>query len=357
MLHWAQGKFVNTIQAISLWSFLTAPSWALDGHFSRYTSGSAMSRMMGGSQAVSDVEFRIFEGEVSQSQQGVATEEKRLQSSVYQFLSLPLGETFGLHFTVELDHEVSAREESGSGNISRTDWTQMDADPRAIFHVKTPTQVYLFGGMGYKYLPKYSVHYEVAGITGATRFGEAKIIYPVVGLAKKTSTWQGSIYGILGRSSERSFETLANIAEQAPIAGSEPVYQATTYGLTGSTNIGSASLDMDISSVQAGEGGPKSDDGTTVNEDYNQMAFQLAYSFVESGLAYRSLSYSSNAYMSLDRIAQWRLHAGVKFGSESQFFRAGLLASMGHDRQSLTEFNASYEFMSYGAFLSLGIGI
>jgi hypothetical protein len=328
---------------------------ALDGHFSRYSSGSAMSRMMSGSYSLSDLEFRLFEGEISQSQQGIATEEKRLQSSVYQFFAVPLGDTFGMHFTMELDHEISAREESGGGDISRTDWTQMDADPRALFHVKTPTQVFLFAGMGCKYLPKYAVEYEVAGITGATTFGEAKIIYPVVGLAKKTATWQGSIYGILGRSSARSFETLANLSDQTPITGTEPVYQATTYGLTGSTNIGVTLLNMDISSVQAGEGGPQSDDGTTVNEDFNQMAFQLTYGILESGIAYRSLSYSSNAYMSLDRIAQWRLHGAVKFGSENQFLRAGIIASMGRDRQSLTEFNASYEFMTYGVFVSVGL--
>ncbi len=333
---------------------------ASEQNLGRYSIGLEMMRGIEGGGQLLDTEFQYFEGQIQQKQQNLSTIEKHLDLLLHYQFAITISESFGLTAVADALYRRANSEEKNDSGQNNSYWSNTEVEPKLMFYYKTPTSVYLFGGMGLNYSAKSTLEYDIGSIDGKTVQDAAMVHYPILGLTKKANAWQGSIYGILGRESSRHFTTTVSLAEEPPVTGNETNYQASTYGLSGKAKISVIDFTMDLKSVQAGEGGPKTEDGITIYEDFNQISLEGAYSSGNLkgflGFGYKSLSYSSNAFMAFDNLPMFRGTLGGTWGAGATYLSGGINYLSGQDTQSLTEFNARYSFISYGVFCALSLG-
>ena len=130
------------------------------------------------------------------------------------------------------------------------------------------------------------------------------------------------------------------------------------YGIVGEFNKGDFHFEFDLGSVQAGDGGERTDDGNLVHDDYLRAYLGLFVPFsgqlgLRSAIAWQSISYSNNAYASIETISMTSLRTYLVLGNQLSSLYAGIIFGYGTGGTDITEYKA--RFKSQALALSLGV--
>lgn len=221
------------------------------------------------------------------------------------------------------------------------------AEPSAEIIYKTPTGIELNLAANYFLVPSYK-HSEP---NGSTEFSEAAFIYPSFAIVKRGASFVGTFYYLVGAETTRTVKKTG--ADGTSLSTSSKIAKPSRAGLLGVVETGSAEYEAEFAAVFAGEGGERTDDGVTKTEDHlfarvlAQLKLEPFNPFLQ--FTYQTQSYSNNAFIALETIPLLTVRLGI--GALTRNSWLALFAAYGSDRQSLPEFNATYEVKSFGLSL------
>ncbi len=213
----------------------------------------------------------------------------------------------------------------------------------------------VFAGIKGYYLPESIQTTESLTFTSKNKYGPAFLLIPRAGVIKHTPAASGGLFYALGREKERSLVKTAS--DGSRVETEETVYSPKQYGVFFRFKPWNYPTDTEVVLVKAGTTGPVSQAGEKVLEDYFRYRLgifvpwerdKLNFQFV---VIHKTLSYSKNAYVSLDSIPMTTAHFKIIQGSVDKHVYLGLIYGQGDDTQSLPEFNAKYKLRAYGAKL------
>lgn len=179
-----------------------------------------------------------------------------------------------------------------------------------------------------------------------------KVMVPVqrFGMVRRGGNWSGGFYYVSGNEGTRGVTKTAS--DGSFFRSDSIVHIPTEYGIIADFEVSSVNVLLDMAAVQAGESGERSAEGVTVEDDFQRIKIAGKYDLgggAIGGLSvgYRTFSYSSNAFMSIDRIPlvtyKLTLANGLKSGQE-----IGLLYANGQDGLSIPETNEEYKVQALG---------
>jgi hypothetical protein len=140
----------------------------------------------------------------------------------------------------------------------------------------------------------------------------------------------------------------------------DQVNDPTTASLFGRFKIWGGHLLAAFESIEAGEGGSRTDDGDTVSEDYMKFSGEglvpLSGSLaLNLAVIHRTLSYSDNRNVTFASMPLTVTHLRLIAGSSDNYAFGGVVYGSGKDAQSLPEFNASYKISVVGGTLGINL--
>jgi hypothetical protein len=307
-----------------------------------------------------DLTTAMVDAKVASQPASQPTVERRLEGRAYAEAEASFGGRFGLRGAAlardEKRRSVTAGE-AGAGEAVT------DADERTIVPTATGTfvtdkGVEIFAGGGVRHTPKYTEKLATAAGDSKRTFGATNLLQRYAGLVRRFQAGYGGAYYALGDEKDRKITQSAY--DGTEVAGHDRVFYAPRFGLAFGAAAPLVSWDGELTFVQARGKGDKDQAGKTPYGDYFEgrvgaglMALGASWRL---SLMHRTLSYSSSGYVSLDTIPITA--AALRVGSDPA---AGLGAFAevqgvrGKDRQSVPEFNASYQL--WGLAVTAGLGL
>lgn len=185
------------------------------------------------------------------------------------------------------------------------------------------------------------------------------------GLTKRSGNWGGSIYYTNGKESSRTFEKKTELTDASInqednelIAGSEEIMIPTIYGIAGEFSLVASAFYLDLASIQAGEGGKKTDNGHTMDDDYLRIIFgfknlNLSGFVADMRVIHKTLSYSANEFANIDRIPMTLLRTSLKLGSEENHLLLSFLLGIGKDQADVTEYKVKFTRFDLGTYMGI----
>ncbi|SMF55526.1 hypothetical protein [Pseudobacteriovorax antillogorgiicola] len=227
-----------------------------------------------------------------------------------------------------------------------------DAKPRLEVTFFTQNSLEVFGGVNYRLTSSFESKTESSEFITTEKYSGATMNYPHFGFVKRTGSFQGGFTFQQGAEKARSVEKTNDI-DTSTLNLEDRIQDPTTLSIFTRTSIGKYGVYGEFSAVQAGEGGNKSDDGASVEEDYIKLTFQVTvptpFFDVENTLIYKTLSYADSRNVTLKTIPQTGLHINLKRQVLGFDVYGGILFGYGSDGQSIDEFNANYTMNAAGA--------
>ena len=213
----------------------------------------------------------------------------------------------------------------------------------------------LFVGQEYHAFLPATIDRDSGIVSSHLRYNAGSYLLLRAGLMRRGSSWSGGFYFVSGEEDDRDFTATASDGTSSQ--GTSKVYTPTEYGIVTAFDTAAGSYEIDLAMVQAGEGGERSDLGTTIHDDFLRLRLGLFYPLGGGGilasLAHQTLSYSNNAFTTIDTIPFTYLKLAYALGGPFDHFHVGVILGQGKDRTSITEFNASYEYQSVGLITGL----
>ena len=235
-----------------------------------------------------------------------------------------------------------------------------DLKPRLEMTFFTATRLEVFFGLNYRFIGAYESTTESLSLTTEEEYGSLQMDYPHFGFVKRDGGFTGGFYFQQGREKVREVRK-SNSVDATVLNLQDTVQDPTTMGIFAKSKFSRFDVYGEFAAVQAGEGGNKSDDGSSVEEDYIKLTFgattPVSILDVESILVYKTLSYSDNRNVSLTTMPQLGLHFNGRLGLGAMEAVAGLVFAYGKDGQSIDEFNASYKLLAAGGSLGLEMSL
>jgi hypothetical protein len=282
------------------------------------------------------------------------TFDRSLVSILRIIQNYPLSPRIGLRINLDTRYIIHKAHEEDEPRrlVEERIW---EARPSIDFTFITVGGIELFGGAMYRYIPEYKRETTSVSFEETSSFGELGYAAPRAGLIKRGGSFVGGAYFQGTGSDERSVHKEAS--DGSVIETSQELYSPTEIGIYARFDISGYVADAEFDAVQASEGSPKSEDGTGMYEDYIRVKLGLLIPYqrnelsFHTALTHRTLSYSDNAFMSLETIPLSSLHLKMIKGSADRHLFAGIIYAYGTDTQSLPEFNQKFVINSYGAKL------
>ena len=144
--------------------------------------------------------------------------------------------------------------------------------------------------------------------------------------------------------------------------GSEKIHYPTEIGIFGKTQVGSIPTDAEMVLINGSDGGSSSEDGKKMTADNFRLKVAGNYGLGGGGLirgafTHRTLSYSDQAFMTLENMPLTAFRLTWLAGNESDHFYLGGIYVFGQDTQSLPQFNAKYRLDVYAGTLGVRFGL
>ncbi|MFK7872665.1 MAG: hypothetical protein AB8C84_05765 [Oligoflexales bacterium] len=257
--------------------------------------------------------------------------------------------TGGLRVAIELFHQVIKKEEEQPPK-SPVENKVLRLDTAVDYTFVNPKGLEIALGLHDSYSGSELEKQTSNAISSETKIEDANLYTPRIAIVKRSNQWSGSFYFRQGSGNkQRRFEKIGS--DGTTIEGSSSIYIPGHYGVSGNFWAGPAKIDIDFMVVQAGEGGPESEEGIPVHGDYLDIYLRTEMTGIGVALRHRTLSYSENAFVNLDRIPYTALAIYSLLGEPGHGLRVGFLGIYGDDGQSLPEFNASYHKQGVGLFI------
>jgi transcriptional regulator with XRE-family HTH domain len=242
--------------------------------------------------------------------------------------------------------------------ITESQWLEGQARLEGTFITQNSLEVFL--GVSINWYSAYEQKTQSVETTTYDRFSAAKLNYPHLGVVKRSGGFEGGFYFISGNEKVREV-TKSSEGDDSIFRYDDRVFQPTTIGIFSRFRPRWGSAYGEFAAVQASEGGNRTDDGGTVEEDY--IRFTLGGEYELPGgvgtllgtLIYKSLSYADNRNVSLPTIPMWGSHLGLRTEQLGFPVTAGLIAASGRDGQSIDEFNAEYRMQGLGLRLTAAL--
>lgn len=290
-----------------------------------------------------------IDGAIDTSPSNTTKLDRRIEALMITGKDFFVAPSIGVRLNVRADWRMKKQEEKEEPK-SPADESKLIAEPEFIFTYVTPKGLELFFGTAYHYEGKHHETQSSTVISSTTTFKEIGFTVPRFGLVKRGEIWSGSIYFVQGKETDQDFEKTAS--DSSIIIGQTNHHVPSEYGIAAKFNLLSSSMEMDFASIQASEGGEKSLDGISVKDDYLRM--RLA-SLIETGIGgfklslfHQTLSYSSNAFMSIDTIPVTSMTFDFLTGTRDSHSYFGVVFGKANDGQSIPEFNASFNYLAFG---------
>jgi hypothetical protein len=209
-----------------------------------------------------------------------------------------------------------------------------------------PRGLEMFVGVGIFSQGEYTESQVSDSASSDTVFGSINLFVPRFGMVRRTPTWSGGFYYIMGREGFRDFTKTAS--DDSTVSGKSPVYIPAVLGIVGEVPLSVVDIELDLSQIRAGSGGEKSDKGITVRDDYLHLGISGYRDFGGYGLRikliHHTLSYGNNAFLNMESVPVTSAHFLFLDGSKDANVYYGIIYGFGKDGQSIPEFNADYKF-------------
>ena len=210
----------------------------------------------------------------------------------------------------------------------------------------------IFAGVEYEVEPAYEETVDSALASSKTDFGKSALLSRRVGVVRRAGPWTGGFYYELGAEGSRSFKKTAT--DGSKLEGSEKTFIPSKLGVVGDFGALGSLWNFELDFIQARGLGPADEKGSTLYTDYFEArgGFRRDVSGpfgVEIDLAHKTLSYATNASMTLETMPASSVKILLTIGGKESRIFMGLLGTYGTDEQSLPEFNAKYEMKAVAA--------
>lgn len=231
-----------------------------------------------------------------------------------------------------------------------------DFKPRVELTFYTQTNLEVFTGINYRVTSGFRSVTKSIDLETTEVYGSASMDYPHFGFVKRAAAFQGGFLFQQGAEKARSVKKSNNI-DQTTLTLEDHIHDPTTISIFAKFKRGTLDLYGEFSAIHAGDGGNKSEDGTTVEEDYIKLSFgldiPLGFIDLDNRLIYKTLSYADNRNVSFKTMPQFGYHVNGSFKLGSLEISGGLVLGYGKDSQSISEFNANYQLIAFGGSASI----
>jgi len=298
----------------------------------------------------------LVDGQITSYPPDLTTYDRTLITMLKIGTNINLNEKFGLRFISDTRFNMrKAYEEKEPRNVTEENW--LEIKPTLDLTFRAASGIEFFAGGKAWYLPKHKRTTDSINFTAKESFDPAFLFIPRGGLLKRSQYVTGGVYYEKG--DETSRDIVKEASDGSKIKADETVYDPTVLGLFFRFNLWNCPIDSEFNAVQASEGGPETQEGKKILEDYTRFRLgvlipwdknSLNYQFV---LIHKTISYAESSFISLDTIPLTTAHFKMISGSEARNYFVGLTYGQGDDTQSIPEFNARYRIKAYGAKLGL----
>ena len=301
----------------------------------------------------------LLDGKTTSHPPEKTTFDRRIQSKIRGAILQPISPKLKLKVIIEGVSQVAKVESETEPRLIEIKNNEI-IFANAAFHYRTESSIQLTFGAKLTHSPSYSFTSETPSVKSKTKTSESRLFTPYFGILKKAGF---GIAGIVYKQLDESKRTVIKVAEtdNSRLETDEITYDPESISLVLSVGVGSGHLGSEITSIKAGEGGPRRSNGNTTNDDF--MRFRVGYAFdgpsalnpdgISFWFAHQTLSYSSSQDISLNTIPLSSLRilwqSPVGFGS----VKAGLVGLYGSDKKSIPEFNASLAMTGVGGEFGL----
>ena len=298
----------------------------------------------------------LVDAEISSAGTGTKNYDRTLVNRLRLSYDLHFNDRFSLRPTFEATHFLNKIEGANEPRLVRKEGAWL-ARPSMIASFSTANNLDLFVEYTYQHASKTEAETKSVSLTATEEAPSIGFGYLSAGFVKKTSKFTGGFSFIKGGEASRVL-TKENDRDDTVITTDDVIYEATQFAIFAAVPLSSWQIYGEFSAVQAGSGGPRTEEGATTKEDYIRLLTKLETPEIlpsvrfASTLIYKTLSYADNRNVSIESIPQSGLHLDAISDSGPLGFKAGIVLSHGRDGQSLEEFNADYKIFSYGLHFS-----
>lgn len=298
-------------------------------------------------------EFRTYvvDGEIDSSGTGSITFDRYLASHTRVVGNLYLTDKFYIRSVISVVGTYRKKEGKDAPRIIREE-SYVDTNARLELTYVTHNNVEFFFGLDYRNAGGYESNTESVDLESKESYSTAALDYYHIGFVKRAPSFQGGFYFQPGVEKSRTVEKTSSL-DSTSLEFEDVIQNPARIGFFARTKLWSLGFFGEFSAVQAGDGGNKAEDGSSVEEDYIRLMFQLdgAIAFVNwnAAIIHKTLSYASSQSVELSRIPQTGLHLGGKLQLGGFEAFGSIILAQGNDGQSVDEFNAEYSLVAVGA--------
>lgn len=199
-----------------------------------------------------------------------------------------------------------------------------------------------------------------ATVNQNTKYSAYSLNFMRFGLMRRGSNWSGGFYYVNGADGQRDV-TLTVDGSSDELRSVDKVQVPPEMGIAASFNAFGFDSEFDLAFVQASESPNTSADGINVVDDHLifriNCFFPVGASTLGLNYAHKTISYSSNAFVTLDTIPHNVVKLKFMSGDVSSNLFIGGIYGWGSDGLSIPETNESYEVQMMGVTTGLFFSI
>lgn len=303
----------------------------------------------------------LMDGEIHSRSTNSVSYDRSLVTVVDSSLSWPVSSKMFLRPHIAMNSNIQKVEgKQAPRTIMERRWSQFDAAMDLIFLADNSLDVFL--GMTRRWIPAHRSKTQSVGINTQDEFQEATINFPHLGVVKRFGNFDGGFFFISGQEKSRIVSRTSD-EHEFEFLFDEHLYQPTELSVFSRSRFFGVTGFFEFTAVQAGEGGNRTDDGNTVEEDHFRFLAIGRYPMpwgkgVEmlGSYQYKSLSYADNRNVTIATMPMMGFQLGLAVSEGPLPFEASLIFASGEDGQSLEEFNARYRLKGVGGLIKVSLG-
>lgn len=298
------------------------------------------------------LDMGVLDGKITTTPPNSTTVDRRVEALAMVGGDGMIGSRFAGRLNVKAEttkRRVSAQED----NAPVMDETSAVYTPSFDLTFITDKGLELFGGVEGKIFGTTERTEKSANGTTKSKFDPQTVVARRFGVTRRAGKWSGGFYYVAG--AEKSRDVMIEAFDGSVNDTKEMVFIPSRIGVFGEIDAG-ALWDFELTFVQARGLGPRDENGVTAYTDYFEARFGNVYMLgssigLKTSLAHKTISYASNAFVTLETMPMTSLKVLVLFGTAESHLYVGVVGGQGRDGQSLPEFNAKYEALGYAATL------
>lgn len=241
-------------------------------------------------------------------------------------------------------------DENEQENSSQVKSRQSRLDMWADVNMSLQSDLELFAGLKLLYLGAYTETSHALYVSSEKTVERAMLFAPRFGVLKRSSTFSGGFYYVMGSTQKRGFKTVASDETENEDKSIE--FLETQIGGLVNVRLSQYEIYFEGQLAKAGESGVKSTDGTDVYRDYYRIALGATYLYGNPNFRftslYKTLSYSDQEFTNPDNIPLLQAELAIDFKGVSNGKRYLAFGyAQAWDSQSQEQFNAKIIYKSY----------